>query len=198
MADWQLRARLARCLLEDAPAQAPFVTWEQLDQAPEWLARDRASLDTLALRCGSVLAAPVLSRWIAGPLRDLARTTLGAPWWRALRTAPAWPPLPDGLPDTLAASLNATGAEPALTAPTATTATTADAAARAERLACVLREAGAAVLLGTLAHGGLRHAASQRLGPPATWVMPQPAAMAVLQATLALQVQLQPQREPVT
>lgn len=166
MTERQTRARVARCLLADAPAEARSLSWAQLDAAPAWLALERAELLALALRCGSVLAAPALRLWIAGPLRELARSALGAPWWRALRSAPDWPGLPDGLPASLADW-------PEVTTP--------------QGLGQQFTEAGAAVLLAGLPHGSLRHAASRRLGPVAAWVMPQATALAVLRETLALQ-----------
>ena len=165
MTDRQLRARVARRLLDDAPVEARSLSWAQLDAAPAWLALERAELLALALRCGSVLAAPALRLWIAGPLRELARSTLGVPWWRALRCAPDWPSLPDGLPAGLADW-------PEVTTP--------------QGLGQQFTEAGAAVLLAGLPHGSLRHAASRRLGPVAAWVMPQATALAVLRETLAL------------
>ncbi len=166
MNDRRLRARLARRLLDEAPAEARSLSWAQLDAAPAWLALERSELLALAQRVGSVLAAPALRLWISGPLRELARSALGAPWWRALRSAPAWPPLPAGLPAGL-------GDWPEVTTP--------------ERLSRQFTEAGAAVLLAGLPHGALRHAASRRLGPGAAWVMPQATALAVLHETLALQ-----------
>lgn len=166
MNERQLRARLAKRLLEDAPTEARTLSWAQLDAAPAWLGLDRAELQALALRCGSVLAAPALRLWIAGPLRELARSALGVSWWRALRGAPDWPALPQGLPASL-------GGWPEVSTPQA--------------LGQQFTEAGAAVLLAGLPHGSLRHAASRRLGPVAAWVMPQATALAVLRETLALQ-----------
>ena len=166
MTDRRQRARLARRLLEDAPAEARSLSWAQLDAAPAWLALEREELLALARRCGSVLAAPALRLWIAGPLRDLARSALGAPWWRALRGGQDWPALPAGLPASLSDW-------PDVTTP--------------EALSQRFTEAGAAVLLAGLPHGSLRHAASRRLGPVAAWVMPQATAQAVLRETLALQ-----------
>lgn len=166
MSDRQARARLARRLLDEAPAEARSLSWAQLDAAPAWLALERAELLALARRCGSVLAAPALRLWIAGPLRELARTALGVPWWRAVRSAPDWPALPADLPASLSDW-------PDVTTP--------------EALAQRFTEAGAAVLLAGLPHGALRHAASRRLGPVAAWVMPQATALAVLRETLALQ-----------
>lgn len=165
MTERAMRARVARCLLDDAPAEARSLTWAQLDAAPAWLALERAELQALALRCGSVLAAPALRLWISGPLRELARSTLGVPWWRALRNMADWPRLPDGLPASLADW-------PDVTTP--------------HGLGQQFTEAGAAVLLAGLPHGSLRHAASRRLGPVAAWVMPQATALAVLRETLAL------------
>lgn len=169
MTERQLRAHVARRLLEDAPAEARTLTWAQLDAAPAWLALERDELLVLARRCGSVLAAPALRLWIAGPLRELARAALGVPWWRALRSAEAWPPLPAGLPAGLSDW-------PEVSTP--------------ETLSRQFTEAGAAVLLAGLPHGSLRHAASRRLGPVAAWVMPQATALAVLRETLSLQSQV--------
>jgi hypothetical protein len=169
MTERQARAAVARRLLDDAPVEARSLTWTQLDAAPAWLGLERPELLTLALRCGSVLAAPGLRLWIAGPLRELARATLGAAWWRALRSAPDWPALPAGLPAGLADW------------PEART---------PEALGRQFTEAGAAVLLAGLPHGALRHAASRRLAPVAAWVMPQATALAVLRETLALQQQV--------
>lgn len=169
MTDRRQRARLARRLLEDAPAEARSLSWAQLDAAPAWLALERSELLALAQRCGSVLAAPALRLWIAGPLRELARSALGASWWRALRSAPDWPTLPAGLPASLSDW-------PEVTTP--------------ESLSQQFTEAGAAVLLAGLPHGSLRHAASRRLGPVAAWVMPQATALAVLRETLALQTRV--------
>jgi hypothetical protein len=171
MTDRQTRARVARYLLDEAPVEARTLRWAQLDAAPAWLGLEHAELQALALRCGSVLAAPALRLWIAGPLRELARSALGAPWWRALRSAPDWPPLPAGLPSSLSDW-------PEVSDP--------------QRLGQQFTEAGAAVLLAGLPHGALRHAASRRLGPVAAWVMPQPTALAVLRETLALQARVQP------
>jgi hypothetical protein len=166
MNERQTRASVARRLLEEAPAEARTLSWAQLDAAPAWLALERSELHALALRCGSVLAAPALRLWIAGPLRELARAALGVAWWRALRNAQDWPPLPAGLPASLADW-------PEVSTP--------------EALGQQFTEAGAAVLLAGLPHGALRHAASRRLGPVAAWVMPQATALAVLRETLALQ-----------
>ena len=171
MTDRRTRAGVARQLLDEAPVEARTLSWAQLDAAPAWLALERAELQALALRCGSVLAAPALRLWIAGPLRELARATLGVAWWRALRGAPDWPALPEGLP----ASLEH-WPEPSTTP---------------EALGRQLTEAGAAVLLAGLPHGSLRHAASRRLWPVAAWVMPQATALAVLRETLALQARLE-------
>lgn len=167
--DRELRARVARRLLEDAPAEARTLSWAQLDAAPAWLGLERAELMALALRCGSVLAAPALRLWIDGPLRELARSVLGVPWWRALRSTPDWPPLPAGLPAGLSDW-------PEVRTP--------------EGLGQQFTEAGAAVLLAGLPHGSLRHAASRRLAPVAAWVMPQGTAQAVLRETLALQARV--------
>jgi len=169
MTDRQLRARVAQNLLDDAPVEARTLTWAQLDAAPPWLALERSELLALALRCGSVLAAPALRLWIAGPLRELARSTLGVTWWRAVRGAQDWPALPDGLPASLSDW-------PAVSTP--------------EALRQQFTEAGAAVLLAGLPHGSLRHAASRRLGPVAAWVMPQATARAVLRETLALETRV--------
>ncbi|MGQ3096311.1 MAG: hypothetical protein ACT6RP_22875, partial [Roseateles sp.] len=137
------------------------------------LALERSELLALALRCGSVLAAPALRLWIAGPLRELARTALGVPWWRAVRDAQDWPPLPDDLAKGLPSSLSDW---PDVSTPAA--------------LSQQFTEAGAAVLMAGLPHGSLRHAASRRLGPVAAWVMPQATALAVLRETLALQAKV--------
>lgn len=169
MTERQHRARIARRLLADAPAEARSLSWAQLNAAPAWLALEREELLGLARRCGSVLAAPALRLWISGPLRELARSTLGAPWWRAVRSASDWPPLPEGLPAGLSDW-------PAVSTP--------------ESLSQQFTEAGAAVLLAGLPHGSLRHAASRRLGPVAAWVMPQATALAVLRETLALQARV--------
>jgi hypothetical protein len=166
MTDRRTRARVARQLLDEAPVEARTLSWAQLDAAPAWLALERGELQLLALRCGSVLAAPALRLWIAGSLRELARATLGAAWWRALRSAPDWPTLPEGLPSSL-------DGWPDVSTP--------------EALGRQLTEAGAAVLLAGLPHGSLRHAASRLLWPVAAWVMPQATALAVLRETLALQ-----------
>ncbi|MDG0856466.1 hypothetical protein [Roseateles puraquae] len=166
MTERALRAAVARRLLADAPNEARSLTWAQLDAAPAWLALAPDDLMALARRCGSVLAAPALRLWIAGPLRELARATLGPAWWRALRSAPDWPALPAGLPTALADW-------PPQNSPDA--------------LGQQFTEAGAAVLLASLPHGALRHAASRRLGAVGAWVMPQATALAVLRETLALQ-----------
>lgn len=171
MTERQLRARVARCLLADAPTEARTLTWPQLDAAPAWLGLERSELLTLAQHCGSVLAAPALRLWIAGPLRELARSALGTPWWRALRSTSDWPPLPHGLPASLSNW-------PEVSTP--------------EALSRQFTEAGAAVLLAGLPHGSLRHAASRRLAPVAAWVMPQSTALAVLRETLALQTRVVP------
>ena len=171
MTERQLRAQVARRLLEDAPAEARSLSWAQLDAAPAWLALERDELLALARRCGSVLAAPALRLWIAGPMRELARAALGVPWWRALRSAQDWPALPAGLPASLSDW-------PEVATP--------------EALSQRFTEAGAAVLLAGLPHGSLRHAASRRLGPVAAWVMPQATALAVLRETLNLQDKVVP------
>lgn len=169
MTDRALRAAIARRLLADAPTEARSLSWAQLDTAPAWLALPHDELHALARRCGSVLAAPALRLWIAAPLRELGRAALGPAWWRALRSAPDWPRLPDGLPAALADW-------PPVASPDA--------------LAQQFTEAGAAVLLAGLPHGALRHAASRRLGAVGAWVMPQATALAVLRETLALQAQM--------
>lgn len=171
MTDRRQRAAVARRLLADVPNEARTLTWSHLDAAPAWLALEQAELLALARRCGSVLAAPVLRLWIAGPLRELGRAALGAAWWRALRSAPDWPRLPEGTPGMLADW------------PQAST---------PDALAQQFTEAGAAVLLAGLPHGALRHAASRRLGVVGAWVMPQATALAVLRETLTLQRQVNP------
>ncbi|MDT9000946.1 hypothetical protein RQP53_16840 [Paucibacter sp. APW11] len=168
-----LRAQLARQLLDEAPLEARSLSWAQLAGAPDWLALDSAALQQLMLRCGSVLAAPALRLWIAGPARERARAVLGVAWWRQLRAQPDWPSLQTGPGTGLPAALDGWPGEVA-----------------PEALAQQFREAGAAVLLASLPHGALRHAAARRLGPVAAWVMPQPTAGAVLQATLQLQQRL--------
>ena len=158
------RAAVARRLLAEAAPLARNLDWAALDQAPPWMALSTGGLALFTRRVGSVLAAPALRLWIAAPQITAARAAVGSAWWQALMARADWPPLPPQVqtwPD--GATVDADG------------------------VARVLHEAGAAVLLATLPHGALRHVASQLLAPVAAFLMPGPAAQALLQTALQLQ-----------
>lgn len=160
----QHRAAVAQRLLDEAPPSARALDWVVLDEAPPWLALSRGARGLFTRRVGSVLAAPALRLWIAAPQVAAAQAAVGVDWWQALMQRDDWPPLPPQLapwPD--------------------------GAATDAAGVAGVLHEAGAAVLLATLPHGALRHAASQLLAPAAPLLMPRGAAEALLATTLQLQ-----------
>jgi hypothetical protein len=143
--------------------------WAAFDQAPPWLALDGASLRMLQRRVGSVLLAPALRLWIAAAKVKAAREAVGHAWWWRLLDHRPWPDW--------SSEVAQWGDWPT------------EAATSADAVAEVLDDAGAAVLLATLPHGALRHAASQALGSSATappLVMPQAQAQAVLGLTLRL------------
>jgi hypothetical protein len=153
----------------DTVQQAPSLDWAVFDQAPPWLALDGASLCMLRRRVGSVLLAPALRLWIAAAKVNAAREAVGHAWWWRLLDHRPWPDW--------SSELAQWGDWPA------------EAATSADAVAEVLDDAGAAVLLATLPHGALRHAASLALGSSAMTTpmsMPQAQAQAVLGLTLRL------------
>ena len=152
-----------------APPRAASLDWPALDAAPPWLALDGPSLQMLRRRAGSVLLAPALRLWIGAAKVNAAREAVGHAWWWRLLDHRPWP---DWSPE-----LAQWGDWPA------------DDTTSAAAVGAVLDEAGTEVLLATLPHGALRHAASQTLGAnPATTfgVMPQAQAQAVLALTVRL------------
>jgi hypothetical protein len=160
----QHRAAVAQQLLAEAEPSARALDWVMLDEAPPWLALSRSARGLFTRRVGAVLAGPALRLWIAAPQVAAAQAAVGADWWQALMVQAGWPPLPPQVapwPD--------------------------GAATDAEGVAGVLHEAGAAVLLATLPHGALRHAASQLLAPSAPLLMPRTAAEALLATALQIQ-----------
>ena len=158
------RADVARQLMAEVPQAARALDWPTLAEAPAWLTLSRNAQRLFARRVGSVLAAPALRLWIAAPQIAAAQAARGEDWWKALMARPDWPALPPQL---------SPWPEGAATDPAG--------------VAAVLHEAGAAVLLATLPHGALRHAASQLLSPAAALLMPRAAAEALLRTTLEIQ-----------
>jgi hypothetical protein len=160
----QHRAAVAQQLLAEAPQPARALDWATLADAPPWLALSRSARGLFTRRVGAVLAGPALRLWIAAPQVAAAQAAVGADWWQALMVRDGWPPLPPQIapwPD--------------------------GAATDAAGVSGVLHEAGAAVLLATLPHGALRHAASELLAPAAPLLMPRTAAEALLATTLQIQ-----------
>ena len=158
-------AAVAAQVLQDAPGAAPALGWAELGAAPPWLALDRQARDVLATRVGAVLYAPALRLWISAPAVAAAREAVGDAWWQALMSHRSWPELPDEAPHSLGPVQQQLGAA---------------------ALARLFREAGAAVLLSTLPHGALRHAASELLAPVGAYVMPSVQAQALLDLALSL------------
>jgi hypothetical protein len=163
------RAAVAAGLLAGAPSAAGALDWAALAQAPAWLGLGDAGLALFARRVGSVLAAPALRLWIAAARVSAAQSALGADWWQALLARDDWPAMPQGVPAWPEGEAGA-----------------------AQAVAGLLHDAGAAVLLATLPHGALRHAASQRLAPVAPFVMSAAAAKNLLATALDLQASLAP------
>lgn len=158
------RAELAARLLADAPRAAHALDWAALDAAPPWLGLGPAARALFARRVGAVLAAPALRLWIAAPRIGAVQAAVGVDWWQALVGRTDWPALPPALP-----------------------AWPDDGPSGAAGIAASLQAAGAAVLLATLPHGALRHVASELLAPAAAFLVPPPAARALLETALALQ-----------
>lgn len=155
-------AAVARALLAAAPAAARALGWTALTDAPAWLALDDEALALQARRTGAVLAAPALRLWIGQAEVAAARAAVGPAWHAALLARAHWPAWPVDAP-VLPAEPGAREALPEL-----------------------LRQAGAAVLLASLPHGALRHAASVRLAPLAPLALPAESARAVLQVAAEL------------
>jgi hypothetical protein len=159
----QHRAAVAQQMLAEAPAAARALDWATLADAPPWLALSPRARGLFTRRVGAVLAAPALRLWIAAPQVAAACAAVGADWWQALMARTDWPALPPQLsPWPAGAGTDADG------------------------VASMLHEAGAAVLLATLPHGALRHAASQLLAPAASLLMPKPTADALVDTALQL------------
>lgn len=72
------RADVALRLLEMAPEACASLRWDDLDQAPEWLALPDAAWLRLQARIGALLYARSLRLWIDGPRLAAARALLGA------------------------------------------------------------------------------------------------------------------------
>lgn len=158
------RARVAERLTREAPVAADCLPWAALAAAPEWLAWPDDALLLWQRRVGAAFCAPALRRWIDTPRVTALRSALGDGFYRALlRTDDpmAVATLPAGLPDW-----------PIAGAPS--------------EIAPMLRGCGAAVLVGTLPHGGLRHAVSQALAPLAELMMPAAHAQALVKRATAL------------
>lgn len=148
---------------------AAALDWAALDAAPPWLALDAVSLRLMRRRVGSVLLAPALRLWIAAAKVKAARDAVGAAWWWRLLDHRPWPDWSNELAQW--------GDWPA------------EDTTSADAVAAVLDDAGTAVLLATLPHGALRHAASEALGSSTT-TAPMVMAQAAAQAVLALTVRL--------
>lgn len=161
-------ARLALRLMRSAPRATPQLSWQALETAPEWLARPEPELRQLQMQVGAVFCAPALRRWICRTRVQALLQALGPSFVQALLQEP------DRARD---ASLPAELPDWPLSEPSPQ-----DPAAVAE----LLRSCGAAVLIGTLPHGALRHAASQALAPLAELMMPAAHAQALLQRAQAL------------
>ncbi|HSI56252.1 MAG TPA: hypothetical protein VLA16_01765 [Ideonella sp.] len=160
------RAQVATQLLAEAPQVAAALDWAALGQAPDWMALAGDARQLFVRRVGSVMLAPALRLWIAATPVAAARAALGASWWRQLLQRDGWPAMP---------------AQAA--------AWPADTALDEAGVSGLLHGAGAAVLLATLPHGALRHAASQWLAPVAALLMPAPAAHTLL--ALAVQMHIE-------
>ena len=72
------RADVALRLLEMAPEACESLRWDDLDQAPDWLALPDAAWLRLQARIGALLYARSLRLWIDGPRLIAARALLGA------------------------------------------------------------------------------------------------------------------------
>lgn len=72
------RADVALRLLEMAPEACESLRWDDLDQAPEWMALPDAAWLCLQARIGALLYARSLRLWIDGPRLSAARALLGA------------------------------------------------------------------------------------------------------------------------
>lgn len=158
------RGHIAARLTREAPVASACLPWSSLEAAPDWLCWPDDRLQLWQRRVGAVFCAPALRRWIDTPRVQALRAALGDPFYRALLRVDdplGGATLPAGLPDWPL-----------------------DAAAR--DIAPTLRGCGAAVLVGTLPHGGLRHAVSQALAPLAELMMPAAHAQALVARAASL------------
>lgn len=160
------RAAVAETLLRSGRTSAHAVDWASLGEAPAWLGWPAPMLERFALRVGTVMLAPALRLWIAMPAIKTAQAAMGGDWWARLMAHGAWPEVPIDWPHAL--GLEAQRLD-------------------AQELAATFRAAGHAVLLATLPHGSLRHAASEALAPLGHVVMPQVQALALVDLTTALE-----------
>lgn len=157
------RAAVARRLLQQAPEAAAALDWDTLDRAPAWLALPEEELHTLQHRLGAVQCAAALRLWIDAARLGAARDVLGDPFLQAVL----------GLPDDTAAPT-----PPRIEA--------------ADQVAPVLRQVGAAVLLGSLPAGRLRRAVQAALAPDVILSLDRDAADTTLRRTQALLAREQP------
>lgn len=164
---WGQMSRLAERLLAGAPRAANSLSWSALESAPAWLGWRQTELLTLQRRVGAVFCAPALRLWIDRSRVLALRAALGTGFVQALlrgsdRVHAAVLPLQ--LPDWPLGEETQTP----------------------ESVAELLRSCGAAVLVCTLPHGPLRHAASQALAPLAELMMPAAHAQTLVAHALAL------------
>jgi len=59
------------------------INWAVLDQVPHWCFTENSARNRLQLVCGSLLLAPLMSRWIDGGLLKQARTLVGPDYFDA-------------------------------------------------------------------------------------------------------------------
>lgn len=164
---WGQMSRLAERLLAGAPRAANNLSWSALESAPAWLGWRHAELLALQRRVGAVFCAPALRLWIDRSRVLALRAALSTGFVQALlrgsdRVHAAVLPLQ--LPDWPLGEETQTP----------------------EAVAELLRSCGAAVLVCTLPHGPLRHAASQALAPLAELMMPAAHAQTLVAHALAL------------
>jgi hypothetical protein len=134
------RAAIAQRLVPKAPEAMAALDWDTLARAPAWLALPPAALASFECQVGAVLCARALQLWIDGARLAAARAALGEGFLAALLALP----------------------EEASISPALVACPQIDVAAHVVPL---LQASGSSVLLASLPHGALRHAACAALAP---------------------------------